>query len=405
MKKLLASILCILMILSIMSFTAFAETPAERSILATASTDELYADQTVDITLNLTGDNLANAEWTLEYNKDYFELTAIDGEATSDTYDGVISDIRYKEDGSVYDNGYSLTTYTFKALAQTTEVTGNFEVTSAEAYTYLESIRGDDIIAGTNSVPVTILLYDYEISVEFDGVEITDAEMTAQEKSLPYDNDTHTFQVTTIPQATVTYWVNGEQKSEVEIKNEGEYTITYKVESPEIGFAPVEETFTIKVTSPEYVIEVGAEDYVPGYKIVLAYTNTPGVYFNYAGFPMTDVSVSDYTYEGTDYDRIFAFVIDANTGTSDDDFKSCVSHIYDDTDTKVLDGYDADLNFENELTVQDITVGFGVYNVVPEYYQSDIFQKNILKTDITNDKMVRLDDTRDITNKVLYPQN
>ena len=420
MKKFLASILCIALMLSTVSFGVVAEIQhPERSIEVTASVPELYADETVKIDVAVHGDDMANAEWTLEYKPEYFELVKIieygnDGTAyetdVTDTYSGVINDLCYKDDGNVYASNYILKSYVFKALAQTEQVTGNFEITSARAYTYLESILAYDIEAGINTTPVTILLYDYEIGIKFDGEDVVGEDLENEKKSLPYDDAPHTFEVTTIPSATVSYTImykdpDGNESEVTEIKAEGEYTITYKVESPELGFAPVEETFTVVINSPEYVIEV-VESYVAGYNIVLAYTSTTGVYFKYDNLPMTDVSVRGYTYEGTPYDRVFAYVIDASTGTTEEDFKSCVSHNYDATGTRKVEEYNADLNLNGTLELQDITVGFGVYNVVSVYYDScDPFQVQILKSDITGDKHVKLDDTSEFVGSVLNTEN
>lgn len=389
------------MLVCSINLVAFAETIAtDRAINVVANYSERYADEEVEISIVIEGNDLANAQWELTYDPTHFEL--MDTDVVADN--GTIIDYDFKQNGT-YADGEVIRTYTFKALAQPVETVSAFGISNTRAYTYMESIDAEKFLADNNICEyVTIKLRDYIVAVKVDGVD-----QTSDEVSFSYDDKEHTFEVITVPTASVSYKVNGEDVTSVVIKEEGTYTISYTV-TPELGYAPIEKSFTVVIEKPVYEVEVAigdamdAKDYVSGKKIVLVYTDTDNVTFAYDGNAMIDVSESAYKYNGTDYKHVYAFVTDAISGATVDDYKAKVVHSYELVCEK-LDAYNADLNLDNAYDIQDVTVGFGIYNVYDGYYSNVKYQKNILKADTNNDKCVNDDDTSNIVRDVFFPQN
>ena len=108
---------------------------------------------------------------------------------------------------------------------------------------------------------------------------------------------------------------------------------------------------------------------------------------------MLDVTASGYKFEGTPYEHVFAFVTDAIAGGTIDDYAALIQNIYDGSDVVTV-SYDnsTDLNLDGTTNIRDVSVVYGVYNQVAEYYADAQWQKNILKADINHTKNVDNDD-------------
>ena len=79
MKRLLALMLCIAMLVCSINLVAFAETIAtDRAINVVANYSERYADEEVEISIVIEGNDLANAQWELTYDPTHFELMDTD---------------------------------------------------------------------------------------------------------------------------------------------------------------------------------------------------------------------------------------------------------------------------------------------------------------------------------------
>ncbi|MBE7047324.1 MAG: hypothetical protein E7396_07920 [Ruminococcaceae bacterium] len=367
-----------------------------RSILISADKGEVFAGDEVVISVAVNGENLANAKWKIKYDPSKFEF--VSGDVTPSN--GEFKDYKYLTDDTVFTENEVLKSYTFKALAQTEVTTADFEISDTYAYTYFESLDSTQVEALNNEkATVTIKLIDYQIKLYADNNEVINTDNI----EFAYDNKDHTFRVETVPAATVEYKVNGEAKTDVVIKEEGEYVIEYTI-IPEDGYQGVTDTFTITIGAPEYVIEVGADDYVAGKKIVLVYTNTDNAFFKYDGNLMIDVSERGYKYEDTTaYTHVFAYVTSAVSGATDDDYKANVSHLYSSEGLYTIAEYNNDINFDTELDIRDITSEFAVYNVNADVFRYVRYQKNILKADTDGNKTVGLNDTSTVVGGIVNP--
>ena len=409
MKKIIASILCVIMVLTSMSFSALAyiEIKNDRAINIYVNKTEVYADGTpesiVTVTVKVEGRNdLANAQYTMVYEPALFELQETEKDPGKS---GLISEMFYKTSGT-YADGEELATYTFKAIPQVAEETGDFFMQEAFTYTYMESIDAEKFEASSEGKSVTILLMNYDVKKYIDGTLVDETQGEVDEVEYNYDDATHSFKVETVPDATVEYTVTyngtvvGTDLSEVEFKEEGTYVIEYVVTDKQNGYAPVEGEFTIKIVEPVYVVEV-VENYVfandIGKNLVLVYTDTTGVGFNYDGKVMVDVSTSAYKYKDTEeYDFVYGFVTDPIANGAENDYqayKDLVSHWYNGMyEIPEVGVYDEDLNYNNDCEMQDISVAYGVMNGYEGYFADAKYMRNILKADLTQDKKVKGND-------------
>lgn len=356
-------------------------------------------DDIVTVKVLLKGNNLANAVYDLTYDPTRFELTS----ATTSTAatNGTISERFYKSNGQeVFANGDTLATYTFKALAQTEDVTADFTLSNTKAATYTESIEAQHIIAGNNTkATVDIKLKEYTPTITVDASPVTEAS-----KLIKYNGANHTFEVTTAVQgATITYKVDGVDTDSVSVKDRKTYNITYTIDAIP-GYRELSGSFTITIADPEYKVEVNLTssnnaDYVSGKKLVLVYTNVDGVSFKFDSDLMIDVSSRGYKYnDTTEYEHVYGFVTDVITGGTLDNYAQKVT-----CDAPVDGGlmaitYSTDLNFDNVTDILDISTGYGIYNVRDDYYSKVKYQRNILRADINGDKLVDGNDTGLVVN-------
>lgn len=383
----------------------------------TASVTELYAADTVEITVKADGENYSGAEWKLSYDTTKFELVGqkeVD-EDKDTASNGVISGRAYDVTTSnAYDSDTELAVYTFKALAQETEVTGAFTLTEASVGTVEISAIGS-LPAAEVGAPeeVTILLKDFTVTVMHNDTEVTELPLT-----IPYDGEEHIILVETEPAATVYYTVNdGTESTTAPVLTEpGTYTITYWVDVPD-GYdqtakAPV--TITVTVGEPEYLVEVAAGNYVSGYKLILVYTNTDKAYFNYDGSEtlMPDVTAAGYRYvddsgmESTEtYQHVYGYVVptimvDDETAADDEAYKAKVQFTTQGTPA-VVNPYDYNINCDNAAAADlaDVIYITSVYNAT-DSSMVEAYMKQILKADAFTDADGKRDkkvDMSDIT--------
>ena len=426
MKKFLVSLLCVVMVICMAGIAMAAEVKTDRSIEVSASDAVVFAGDTVEITVAIHGDDLVNAEWSLSYNPDYFtyEGATSDIGATSVANGSTIKAHHFITDKDVvYTDGQALAVYKFTAKAQADVVYGDFAISGTYAYTYMESIRPEDVFTASNNEKVTVKidLIPYDVEKIF-GNDTTTFEHDGEQVEVPYNDAEHYFQVKAYDSrdgeestgAVITYklvsfseynpdeaslltdLVVGEEVTSIDdLKKQGTYVIEYYV-SPEIGYAALTGDFTVNIVRPEFEIEVDlteAGDYVNGKKIVLVYTDTDNVYFEFDGNTMLDVTASGYKFEDTTYYHVFAFVTDAIDGGTIDDYAALIKNIYDNSDVVTVEYTDStDLNLDGDVTIRDVSVAYGVYNQVDEYYADAQWQRNILKADITHSKNVDNDD-------------
>ncbi len=439
MKKLIASILAVCMVLTSMCVVVSAETTVktDRELNVVVDKTEVYAVDGKDIVKvsvvlkdNRTNvaddDHFIGAEYTLNYDHTLFELqeTNIEGHKIENGQ-ASIYEVFFKTTNEGYNSGDVLATYTFKAIPQVEEETDTFYLTTPEVYTLRECIPTEVLVATTESKNVTIKLEPYEVKKYIDGNEVFDsADDSLPDNSFPYDNAEHKFRVETVPSATVAYTVklNGEEitptfdiDDNVVIKGEGRYEISYEVTNKADGYDEVKGTYTIEIQEPIHFIEV-VPNYVfandIGKMLVLVYTSTEGAVYKYNGNVMVDVSESGYKYDDAatavdekgDYDYVYAFVTDPISGGSENNFKAykdLVSHVYNYSgEIPAVGEYNTDINFSGHLNVQDISFVYGVVNAFPAYFADVNNQKYILKADVSGDKHVKGNDASSVVSAV-----
>lgn len=389
------------------SAKTFEKQAAERSIDVYASAASVEAEDTVTITVKVDGEKIGGANYTLKYNPAYFSLEDAQAstiftraEPITNTTAGTIEEMLYlpTASGAVTENPITLVTYTFKAIAQTTDVTASFEIIDPSAPSMGEAILPTPVPDTTTNSPAQVQITlkdmgDYNILV--DGTAITDEQKTAKAASVVYTGNAHTFALEALPTggASVAYVTKLGEDTVTEIKAEGVYTITYTI-TPETGYRELVETFTLTVTKPEFDVEVVADDYVLGNadlgikakKLVLVLANTT-LGFKYDGFVMVDVTDRYSTYYPT-YDKIYGYVTDAIDAATDDTYKAKVTYSNDTVNKTIDQTLDQhDLNLDSGLDVRDIIVAYGAYNGEPTYF-NDLYQANILKADVNCNKKI-----------------
>lgn len=385
----------------------FEKQAAERSIDVYASAASVEAEDTVTITVKVDGEKIGGANYTLKYNPAYFSLEDTQAstiftraEPITNTTAGTIEEMLYlpTASGAVTENPITLVTYTFKAIAQTTDVTASFEIIDPSAPSMGEAILPTPVPDTTTNSPAQVQITlkdmgDYNILV--DGTAITDEQKTAKAASVVYTGNAHTFALEALPTggASVAYVTKLGEDTVTEIKAEGVYTITYTI-TPETGYRELVETFTLTVTKPEFDVEVVADDYVLGNadlgikakKLVLVLANTT-LGFKYDGFVMVDVTDRYSTYYPT-YGKIYGYVTDAIDAATDDTYKAKVTYSKDTVNKTIDQTLDQhDLNLDSDLDVRDIIVAYGAYNGEPTYF-NDLYQANILKADVNCNKKI-----------------
>ena len=439
MKKFIASILAVCMVLTSMFFTVSAavEVKTDRALTVVVDKTEVYAINGKDIvTVKVvvadnrqnvtTDDQFTVAEYTLDYDPALFTLQETNLE-NHDAVNGTIKETFYVETIAGWTTGAELATYTFKAKPQVDVETDTFDLVSPQLYTVRESLKGDIFEAKSESKDVTILLEPYKVTKYIDGNEVNDsADDTLPDNSFPYDNNPHSFKVETVPDATVSYEVkytapDGTVTTSSDVNNikaEGTYEISYEVTNKANGYAPVKGTYTIEIQEPVHVIEV-IEDYILaesiGKNLVLVYTNTEGAVYKYNGEVMVDVSKSGYQYNNTDpsHKFVYAFVAEPitkdNGSTVETDFdahKALVSHVYNYSgDIPEVGEYNTDVNFIGGLGIQDIAVVWGAINGHPVYFEDVAYQRYLLKADVSKNKQLRGNDASFVVNDVKAAKN
>ncbi len=392
------------------------------------------AGDVVEIELYIESDEgIKGADWEITYEADKFEYIA------NPKANGVISDNDYQQGTGVYDKNVAVRTYKFKALSLDEEEIGKFDVVG-----YLNSSAGEALegnIVESEIIPAYVkvaLDKNYGVVVKIDDEIVEKDDEDNYVKEYKYDGTNHIVKI--IPEfATpdlvaeeVTYKVNGETVATLEgydFSNEGDYVIEYVVDGPD-GYGNIEGTVILKITAPDYVVEVNLNnetiaDYVKedveagtmAKKLVLVYTNVDNVSFTYDEKPMLDVTANGYKYvnhsanngSGTipvEYKHVFAYVTDVIDGGDIKSYEDKVKHASGDkyTQPEVVTYDDCNINYQNGVEGQDIITGYLVYNNIAEAFSAQKYMKMVLKSDLNGDKYVNVKDTSAIINAV-YPQN
>lgn len=379
----------------------------ERKISTEASETEVKAGEEFTVTVNLNATNINFVEYTMTYDKDLFELVG----ASEQT--GVIENTLLPTD-TPYSGG--IATYTFKAKAQAAETTGAFAVTSAEALTYEEGLRGEKpaTTIGT-AAEVTIKLAEISVVTKLNDEVVTVGENTVINKD--YDGTSYTFTVVPTPadavkSTSVKYFKDGQEVTEM--KEAGTYTIKYEVKGKD-GYSDVSGELKLVIGEPKFYVEVNlgdtitnsAANFTGDKKIVLVYTDQDNLFWTYDNNAMVEVTMNNYKYVGSEttqdtFKHVYAFVTKAVENATLDTYKAKVNYTSATRDGKnfLINPYGYDVNFMNGIENGDIVTVYGVYNNVNSYFKDVAEQKKLLKSDINGDKVVDGTDTGLVVNAV-----
>lgn len=357
------------------------------TVTVTATPSAVYMDETVTVTVKVTGGQFTGALYTLKYETDKFQLLTKPSDAV---LDGTSTDT-YKHIYLGYNSadGTTIATYTFKALAQDTEVTGYFELGEyATVSSSTDALSGVDVPATiSEAAPVTIKLIPAEGTGTVDGLTVS-----ADDVEKEYDGNAYGVTATANKTgATIRYRDasgNYTLTESPKYKDVGEYTVYFKATLK--GYVDATGSATVKITAPSYFTE--SVEYVAGHSLVLVYTNTDGLNFKYDGRTMYDVTNAGYSLSGTAYKHVYGIVV---SGASDMTKLSYASG------TATMVGYSTNVNGDSSNTtdVKDAVCVVSVYNADPTY-MTDANMMVVLRADVDHNKKVDNSDTNLVKNAI-----
>lgn len=335
----------------------------------TATESEVVLDETFDVEITVYGGEFTGAQYTLTYDTALFERTsALEGYAEEDTA-GTITDLY-----AVYNTPAEtvIASYTFKALAQDAQVTGEFTLTEAKAASNTSALEGDAPLATvSNPAEVTIMLSDDlivtapDVTATYDGSPVG-ATVTAEPSTatIRYMDEDGNYTLTESPTFTAV----------------GEYEVKYQVTLK--GYETVTGTVVITIEAPDFMFET--IEYVPGWSLVLVYSDYEASSYLYNGVAMFDVSAAKYQYNGESYAKVFGLVV------AGDAYQDSVS--YTSTAAEVVT-YSTDINNSGTTEINDVVNTIAVYNG-DAAYMTDAQMVKVLRSDVNCSKYVDSDDTQ-----------
>lgn len=331
----------------------------------TADKPEVEMGETVTITITGHGGTFDGEQYQMTYDPALFELLTkpskadLDSETNTFQYANVLPGLA---DGAV------ISTYTFKALAQETEVTGNFTLVPDKCYieTYGSSISGNAVpCAISDPAQVKIKLKD-DLTVSADNVTVD------------YDGQPHGVNATANkPGATIKYAdANGEYTLDESpaYTAVGEYTVKFRATLK--GYQPATGEAKVTINQPKYFTET--TEYVSGYSLVLVYTNYDTTRYTYDGNTMLDVTSAGYAHSGIEYQHVYGWVV---KGTPE------LSKIGYTQKNAPRVAYSKDVNASGTVDLRDVVATAGIYNA-DATYMKDSNMAMILRADIDHNKKV-----------------
>lgn len=331
----------------------------------TADKPEVEMGETVTITITGHGGAFNGAQYQMTYDPALFELLTKPTEAVLDSETNTF---RYINALSGLTDGAVISTYTFKALAQETEVTGNFTLVPDKCFieTYGSSISGNAVpCAISDPAQVKIKLKD-DLTVSADNVTVD------------YDGRPHGVNATANkPGATIKYAdANGEYTLDESpaYTAVGEYTVKFRATLK--GYQPATGEAKVTINQPKYFTET--TEYVSGYSLVLVYTNYDTTRYTYDGNTMLDVTSAGYAHSGIEYQHVYGWVV---KGTPE------LSKIGYTQETAPRIAYSMDVNASGKADLRDAVATVGVYNA-DATYMKDSNMAMILRADIDHNKKV-----------------
>lgn len=349
--------------------------PQGYTVTVTATPSAVYMDQTVTVKVTVTGAQFTGAYYKLKYETDKFAL--VDSpDAASEVTTGTFKHIYLGYNSA---DGTVIGEYTFKALAQDTEVTGYFELDEyATVCSNGEALQGDDVAATiSDAAPVTIKLIPAD-STDPEGLTVS-----ADDVEKEYDGNAYGVTATANKaDATIRYQDadgNYTLTESPKYSAVGEYTVNFKATLK--GYADAFGSAKVKITAPKYFTET--TEYVAGYSLVLVYTDVDGLNFTYNSRTMYDVTNAGYSLSGTAYSHVYGIVVKGNADMTKLAYATG-------TATKI--GYTTDVNASGKTDLKDAVNTVAVYNADAEY-MTDAQMMLVLRADVNHDKKVDNSDT------------
>ena len=238
----------------------------------------------------------------------------------------------------------------------------NYKITNP---TCTVKITGD-LITGYTLTP-----YGGEAGILFDAQE-------HKAGSLQVDS-TATEDVTIQYQLDDGYWVN-EMPTVCAV---GEHHL--KVSLTKTGFEELLLESAVTILPVSYVTE--RCDYLAGWDLVLAYTNTAAT-FTYDGVPMYDLTGRGYRHGETEYAHVYGALVQ---GYGNVTLVTPSSHAAKSMDGSSGVGAAFDVNRSGNVDINDVVAVQAVYNVREEYFAEDKLPV-VLRADVNGDKKVDTSD-------------
>ena len=334
-----------------------------------ADKPEVKMDETVTITITGNGGAFDGAQYQMTYDPALFELLTKPDEAVLDSETNTF---RYINALPGLTDGAVISTYTFKALAQETEVTGDFTLVRGECSieTFGSSISGNaEPCAISGPAQVTIKLKD-------------DLTVSADDVTVDYDGQPHGVNATANKSgATIKYAdANGEYTLDESpaYTAVGEYTVKFRATLK--GYQPATGEAKVTINQPKYFTET--TEYVPGYSLVLVYTGYDATRYTYDGNTMLDVTSAGYARSGAAYTHVYGWVVKGAPELSKIGYTQ---------ESALRVAYSKDVNASGTTDLRDVVATAGIYNA-DATYMKDSNMAMILRADIDHNKKV---DSRD----------
>lgn len=343
--------------------------PKKTTYTMTVAADKTKAvlGEIVTVTVKVNGGVFNGAAYDLTYDPALFELVTKPAGATDKS--GTCKDLYTNKAGAA--DGTAIATYTFKTLAQDTETTGYFTLTADKAFVenYASSTAGNSVPCQISAPAAVKITLKDDLTVSADNVKVF------------FDNKPHSVTATANKTGAVIRYADADGKYTLSDSPEytavGEYTVKFCATLK--GYEPAYGEAKITINQPQYFTEI--TEYVPGYSLVLVYTNYNTTRYTYDSNAMLNVTAAGYSLNGYAYDYVYAWVVKGAADISKIGYTSAEA-------AKVA--YTCDVNASGQVDLRDIVFTMGVYNADPTSMTSEM--DKILRADVNHSKNVNSDD-------------
>ena len=332
---------------------------------------EVEMDEIVTITITGHGGAFTGAAYEMTYDPALFAPVSVAQDAVLKT--GTTDTYRYL---GVFPAGLAdsdtISTYTFKALAQDAEVEGAFTLVESECYIEtLDSSLGGSAEPCAVSAPakVKIVLKD-------------DLTVSAPNVTVDYDGQPHGVTATANKDGATIKYADADGEYTLDKSPAytavGEYTVKFRATLK--GYKPAYGQAKVTINQPKYFTET--TEYVSGYTLVLVYTDYDTTRYTYAGNTMLDVTSAGYTLGGVEYAHVYGWVVKGSPDLSTIGYTQ---------ESAVRVAYSKDVNASGTIDLRDAVATVGIYNADARYMLESNMAM-ILRADVDHSKKVDSDD-------------